>query len=126
MKGGTGKLDWTMWMVKEEILKIVDDLNLDRFPRQHEILKSKYGRKLYNAISRTGGIEYWSNILNLPYKRNLEYILYQGDEVIAVGTAAEIAKQIGVAENTIRQYGTKKRKQLAKNNPKLKILVRMV
>lgn len=35
-----------------------------------------------------------------------EYALYKGDELLAAGTAREIADQIGVTEKTAFHYGT--------------------
>ncbi len=34
-----------------------------------------------------------------------EYALYRGDDMIAIGTIAELAKARGVKEDTIRFYG---------------------
>lgn len=36
-----------------------------------------------------------------------EYALYKGDELLSVGTAKELAKEMGVGVTTIRHYGTK-------------------
>lgn len=35
-----------------------------------------------------------------------EYALYKGDDLLAVGTAKEIADQVGVTEKTVIHYGT--------------------
>ena len=34
------------------------------------------------------------------------YVLYKGDEVVCVGTAAELAKRLGVMKSTIYHYST--------------------
>ena len=39
-------------------------------------------------------------------KKESMYVLYDGDEVIGIGTARELAKQRGVTVNTIRRYAT--------------------
>lgn len=35
-----------------------------------------------------------------------EYALYKGEELLAVGTKREIAKQLGVSASTVGYYGT--------------------
>lgn len=35
-----------------------------------------------------------------------EYVLYKGEEPIAMGTKREIAEQLGVSVNTVSYYGT--------------------
>lgn len=35
-----------------------------------------------------------------------EYALYKGDDILAIGTIAEIAKELGVKKNTIAYYKT--------------------
>ena len=35
-----------------------------------------------------------------------EYILYKGEDIIALGTIKEIAKDTGLKENVVRYYGT--------------------
>ena len=35
-----------------------------------------------------------------------QYALYRGDDLIMIGTLAEIAKKLGVDEKTVRFYGT--------------------
>ena len=35
-----------------------------------------------------------------------EYALYKGEELLAMGTKREIAKQLGVSPSTVGDYGT--------------------
>lgn len=35
-----------------------------------------------------------------------EYVLYKGDELLAMGTKREIAEQLGVSASTVGYYGT--------------------
>lgn len=35
-----------------------------------------------------------------------EYALYKGEELLAMGTKREIAKQLGVSASTVGYYGT--------------------
>ena len=35
-----------------------------------------------------------------------QYALYRGDDLIMIGTLADIAKKLGVDEKTVRFYGT--------------------
>ena len=37
-------------------------------------------------------------------KKEKEYYLYKGDEVLATGTIKEIAQKLKIAENTVRFY----------------------
>ena len=50
------------------------------------------------------------------------YALYKGDECLAIGTKAEISKQMGVKKNTLDYYRTKaykKRVESRKNKHKV-------
>ena len=38
--------------------------------------------------------------------RAKEYALYKGEELLAMGTKREIAKQLGVSASTVGYYGT--------------------
>lgn len=35
-----------------------------------------------------------------------EYALYKGEELLALGTIREIARQLNIKENTVRRYGS--------------------
>lgn len=35
-----------------------------------------------------------------------EYALYKGDELLAMGTKSEIAKQLGISVRSVDHYGT--------------------
>lgn len=35
-----------------------------------------------------------------------EYAFYKGDKLLGLGTIAEISKQVGISESSIRFYGT--------------------
>lgn len=46
-----------------------------------------------------------------------EYALYKGDTLLGIGTAAELANQLGVKKGTIKFYGTKTyRKRVSSKN----------
>ncbi len=51
-----------------------------------------------------------SNILETvegdPHNDYLEYALYKGDEIIAVGTKTQIAEKLGIKRESVRFYGT--------------------
>lgn len=44
----------------------------------------------------------------MKYKKKpkKEYVLYQGDDILSIGTMREIAEDMGVKEATISYYGT--------------------
>lgn len=50
----------------------------------------------------------------------MEYALYKGDKLIAIGTIQEIANELGVQYRTIKYYTTNayKRKLAKRKNPK--------
>lgn len=56
-------------------------------------------------------------------KKEKEYYLYEGDEVIATGTIKEIAKKMGVKEDTIRFYKNPSYLKRRENGKKYKALV---
>lgn len=39
-------------------------------------------------------------------QKKVEYALYKGEDIIAIGTKKEIAEQLGIKEDTVRFYGT--------------------
>lgn len=48
----------------------------------------------------------------------IEYALYKGDELLAIGTVVEIAEKLGIKTNTVYHYGTpsyKKKSSKSKN-----------
>lgn len=47
---------------------------------------------------------------------NKEYALYQGDEFIMIGTRTEIAKELGVREDTVRFYASETYKKRTNGN----------
>lgn len=56
-------------------------------------------------------------------KKEKEYYLYEGDEVIATGTIKEIAKKMGVKENTIKFYKNPSYLKRRENGKKYRVLV---
>ncbi len=57
-----------------------------------------------------------------------EYALYKGDEFLSVGTAKEIAKEVGVKPKTVMYYGTnayKRKLAKRKNSKNAKILIKL-
>lgn len=50
---------------------------------------------------------------------NGDYALYKGEELIAVGTSEELAKQFGVKDSTIRFYSTPTNAKRNKSGNKL-------
>ncbi|PIC72397.1 hypothetical protein CSV76_15230 [Sporosarcina sp. P17b] len=53
-------------------------------------------------------------------RRAKEFALYKGEELLAIGTYVEIAKELKVQPRTIRYYGSSayKRKIAKRKNPK--------
>ena len=53
-----------------------------------------------------------------------EYALYQGDSIVTVGTASELAEYMGVNPDTVRWYATdtaKKRQEKKKRGQKWEV-----
>ena len=68
--GHTHGIEWTDSLVKEEILKIKESLNIDRMPTRKEIELVTKNSKLTNRISRTKGFYGWAKELNLSIKES--------------------------------------------------------
>lgn len=47
-----------------------------------------------------------------------DFAYYKGDELLAIGTAAELAEKFGVREDSIRHYSTPTYRKRQKNNVK--------
>lgn len=56
---------WSDELIKEEILKVMKTLNIDRMPSSKEIKLVTNNSKLVNAIKRHGGYLQWSARLRL-------------------------------------------------------------
>ena len=56
-------------------------------------------------------------------KAEKEYYLYKGDEVIATGTAKEIAKKLGISESTVRFYKNPSYFKRRENGKNYRVLV---
>lgn len=54
-----------------------------------------------------------------------EYVLYKGEEVIAMGTAQEIADKLGITKDTVKFYGTPAYKRRRKNSKTRHYLVKV-
>ena len=57
-----------------------------------------------------------------------EYALYKGEDLIAMGTASEIAKETGVKRTTIYHYKTpayQRRAEKRKNSKSVRVLVEL-
>lgn len=85
--------------------------------REDRILSKKYAdtetAKIAKSLGRTRfATAQRANILGLK-KDEVEYAVYKGDELIAIGTGDEISKQLGITKNTVSSYATPKRKARA-------------
>lgn len=49
----------------------------------------------------------------------MEYVLYKDDELLAIGTTKEIAKQMGVKYRTIMYYKTPSQKKRTKGKGRI-------
>jgi hypothetical protein len=63
-----GKL-WSDVKLKEEILKVINILNINRMPTVTELKNINKGG-LACAIGKHGGYEHWGNMLNLGHKKS--------------------------------------------------------
>lgn len=55
-----------------------------------------------------------------------EYALYKGETILALGTANEIAKKMGIKKETVWYYGTPRYKRKLKERGSLNKNVRML
>lgn len=61
-------INWTDELIKEEIFKVADALNLNRMPSKSEIEFITRNSALTNKISKTGGFYKWAEKLDLKIK----------------------------------------------------------
>ena len=57
-----------------------------------------------------------------------EYALYKGEEILSIGTAKQIAKDLKISEKTVRFYGVKaykKRLKQRKNSQNARRLIKI-
>lgn len=58
--------------------------------------------------------------------KRVEYALYKGEELLAIGKVDEIAEQMGVKEKTIQYYQTPTwQKRCKKENSKRRVLIKI-
>lgn len=62
------RIKWTDKLVKEEIMKVIDSLSLNRMPTRKEIEFVTKNSKLTDRINRTKGYYGWAKELNLSIK----------------------------------------------------------
>lgn len=98
--------DWTM----KEHQFLRDNLNILTLVEIAEKLNRTYS-STYNQMKNMG-LELTEK--NRRYKFN-SYAIYQGDEVIVTGTAAQCAKRLGVTEQYIHALLTPSRKKAIAN-----------
>lgn len=63
--GYTFGIQWNDKLIKEEILKVMEVLNINRMPSSDEMKLVTGNTKLTNAIRRHGGYLFWAASLNL-------------------------------------------------------------
>lgn len=64
------KITWTNEKIKEEIIKVMKALNIERMPSNSEIKLITKSTALANKISKTGGFYYWADMLGIPIKES--------------------------------------------------------
>lgn len=63
--GYTTGIKWSYQMIKQELIKIMEALDINRMPTSVEIKLVTKDSKLINAIRRHGGFLYWANQLDI-------------------------------------------------------------
>lgn len=66
----THGIKWNEHKIKNEILKVMDMLNIDRMPSRSEMEEVLGDSKLVNAIAKRGGHYYWAEKLNIKIKES--------------------------------------------------------
>ncbi len=66
--GHSHGIKWTDEMVKKEIRKVMESLNIDRMPSRKEIELVTQNSSLTNKISKSGGFYHWAERLGLGIK----------------------------------------------------------
>lgn len=65
------------------ILKVVSDLNIDRFPTRDEMNRYSGSSSLSGLISRRGGFIKWSKLTNLEMKQSETLVGYKGESILS-------------------------------------------
>lgn len=73
---------YTDEQVKEQILKVISELKLDRFPTRDEMNKFSGNSSLSGVVSKRGGFVKWSKIMNLPMKESETLTGYYGEDLL--------------------------------------------
>lgn len=74
----------------------------------------KYALRPYEPVTVLEYVEFFRLWFYTTHQKNgavamklgIEYALYKGDELLAMGTKREIAEQLGVSVNSVSHYGT--------------------
>lgn len=80
--GYTTGIEWSYELIKEELMKIIMALDIDRMPTSVEIKNVTQNSKLVNAIRRHGGYIYWSQQLEKKQAEGKTRLGQQGEEEI--------------------------------------------
>lgn len=73
---------WDEELIKEEIYKIMNKLNITRMPSRTEIISIYNDSSLCGAIVKHGGYRYWANKLNLNLKQSESKSGWDCEEII--------------------------------------------
>lgn len=80
--GYTTGFKWSYESIKEELIKVMKALDINRMPTSNEIKLVTKNSKLINAIRRYGGFLYWANQLNLNQAPGTTRLGNYGEEKI--------------------------------------------
>ena len=80
--GYTTGVKWTYKAIKEELIKVINALDINRMPTSNEIKLVTKNSKLTNAIKRHGGYLYWANEMGLSQAPGTTRLGMYGEEKI--------------------------------------------
>lgn len=80
--GYTIGIKWNYESIKEELIKVMDALDINRMPTSNEIKLVTKNSKLINAVRRYGGYLYWSNQLGLKQASGTTRLGMCGEEKV--------------------------------------------
>ena len=87
-------IKWSHNLIKSELINVIDNLGIDYMPSCVDIVRVTNNYKLINAISKSGGVRYWANELNLKLKKSTTRTGNDAEWVIA-----DILKSFGFNVN---------------------------
>lgn len=80
--GHTHGIKWTQELIKQGILSVMNNLEINRMPTKTEVESITGDSALSNKIAKTGGFNHWAKKLNLKLKDSESKIGWSGEQLV--------------------------------------------